>query len=69
MGKIIVIDPGHGGKDLGHKGVCIGLLEKDIVLELSLKLKERLEGLGAIIYLTREEDKKNSVRWKSSQSQ
>ena len=58
LGKIIVIDPGHGGENLGHKGVHLGLLEKDIVLELSFKLKEKLEKLGATIYLTREKDEK-----------
>lgn len=58
LDKIIVIDPGHGGEDFGYRGVNIGLLEKDIVLELSLKLKKRLEELGAIIYLTRDRDQK-----------
>jgi stage II sporulation protein D len=58
FGKILVIDPGHGGEELGHKGSLLGLLEKDIVLNLSLRLKEVLEELGATIYLTREKDEK-----------
>ncbi|NLX62629.1 MAG: N-acetylmuramoyl-L-alanine amidase [Tissierellia bacterium] len=57
-GKTIVIDPGHGGEDLGFKGDFLGLLEKDIVFNISLKLKEGLEALGASVYLTREGDDK-----------
>ncbi|HSH34975.1 N-acetylmuramoyl-L-alanine amidase, partial [Schnuerera sp.] len=55
-GKRIVIDPGHGGSDEGHKGDSLGLMEKDIVLNLSLKLKSKLEDLGVKVYLTREKD-------------
>ncbi|MCF6462336.1 N-acetylmuramoyl-L-alanine amidase [Clostridium sp. Cult1] len=57
-GKTIVIDPGHGGDDEGHKGNSSGLIEKDIVLKLSLKLKSKLEDLGVKVYLTREKDEK-----------
>ncbi|HHV38499.1 MAG TPA: N-acetylmuramoyl-L-alanine amidase [Tepidimicrobium sp.] len=56
IGKIIMIDPGHGGKDWGHKGIELGTLEKDIVLEASIKLKDSLESLGATVHLTRDED-------------
>lgn len=61
LGRIIMIDPGHGGDDLGHKGVELGLLEKDIVLKIAVKLKEKLEELGAVVYLTRDGDKKVSI--------
>ncbi|SHD76174.1 SpoIID/LytB domain [[Clostridium] ultunense Esp] len=57
-GKIIVIDPGHGGEDEGHRGDSLGLLEKDLVLKLALKLKSKLEDLGVTVYLTREKDEK-----------
>lgn len=54
--KLIVIDPGHGGSQTGARGPK-GLLEKDITLKLSLKLKEILEKeLKAEIILTREGD-------------
>lgn len=56
-GKKIMLDPGHGGDDIGHKGDYLGLLEKDITLKLGLELKRKLEGLGATVYMTREEDK------------
>jgi N-acetylmuramoyl-L-alanine amidase len=39
---VIVIDPGHGGKDPGTIGVT-GLKEKDVVLSIGLKLGELLK--------------------------
>lgn len=56
FGKILVIDPGHGGEDEGYKGDKLGLLEKDIVLKISLELKKQLTNLGAEVYMTRERD-------------
>jgi N-acetylmuramoyl-L-alanine amidase len=59
-GRIIVcIDPGHGGEDLGNVRVENGkitLQEKDIVLEHSLLLTERLREKGYEVVLTRETD-------------
>lgn len=43
----ICLDPGHGGKDPGAVGH--GLLEKDITLDLALRLKERLGEFNAIL--------------------
>lgn len=54
-GKIILIDPGHGGFDGGAKSRN-GVIEKDINLQICLKLKESLEGKGYKVYLTREND-------------
>lgn len=56
FGKILVVDPGHGGDDYGHKGDHLNLLEKDIVLKLSIDLKTKLEEKGAIVHLTRNRD-------------
>lgn len=52
----IVIDPGHGGHDPGAVGLK-GLYEKDVVLDIALKLKEILlaNPLNEVI-LTRETD-------------
>lgn len=52
--KVIVIDPGHGGKDPGC--VVNGYQEKDIVLQVSKKLKDALIQQGFEVYLTREGD-------------
>lgn len=55
-GIIVVIDPGHGGKDpgaIGHDGVK----EKDVVLGVSLKLRDMLKGMpGITTLLTRDKD-------------
>ena len=54
--KIIVIDPGHGGKDRGAKGIK-GLLEKDVVLDIALKLKKLIKKkLDYKVILTRNND-------------
>ncbi len=52
----IVLDPGHGGHDLGTVGPG-GLLEKDLVLSIALDLQKLLEDkLGAQVILTRTDD-------------
>ncbi|MBD5158154.1 MAG: N-acetylmuramoyl-L-alanine amidase [Butyrivibrio sp.] len=52
--KTVVIDPGHGGIDPGKVGVN-GSIEKDINLEISLKLKECLIAKGYEVVVTRED--------------
>jgi N-acetylmuramoyl-L-alanine amidase len=55
-GIIVVVDPGHGGKDPGAIGYN-DLKEKDVVLSVSLKLRDMLKNLPAITtLLTREKD-------------
>jgi N-acetylmuramoyl-L-alanine amidase len=51
----VVIDPGHGGTDPGKVGVN-GAKEKDINLQIALKLKSLLEEEGIQVVLTRAED-------------
>lgn len=50
----VCIDPGHGGTDPGAVGN--GLYEKDITLDICLKLKPLLEYNGITAMLTREGD-------------
>ena len=52
---VIVIDAGHGGNDPGKVGVS-GVLEKDINLEIALKLQERLVQNGIYVVMTRSSD-------------
>lgn len=59
FGKVIYLDPGHGGVDPG--AMYGGIKEKDINLELSKKIEEKLLSLGAIVYLTRYDDYDLSV--------
>jgi N-acetylmuramoyl-L-alanine amidase len=52
----IVIDPGHGGQDTGTVGPS-GLQEKDLVLDIALKLKTLVEEkLSSEVLLTRADD-------------
>lgn len=53
-GKIIILDPGHGGPDGGAVGGDI--LEKDVALQVSLYLKDYLQEQGALVLMTREDD-------------
>ncbi|SHM26779.1 N-acetylmuramoyl-L-alanine amidase [Caldanaerovirga acetigignens] len=52
--KIIVIDPGHGGSDPG--AVYAGVYEKDLNLDIAMRLKKLLEESGARVLMTRESD-------------
>ena len=51
-GVVIVVDPGHGGKDDGARAE--GVKEQDINLAISMKLKSALETQGAKVILTRD---------------
>jgi N-acetylmuramoyl-L-alanine amidase len=52
----IVIDPGHGGHDTGTIGPS-GLHEKDVVLDVGLRLKKLLEReVGCEVIMTRSDD-------------
>lgn len=58
----IVIDPGHGGRDVGATGPN-GLTEKTVTLDVARRLKARLERRdGLRVLLTRDEDRKRSLR-------
>lgn len=55
--KRIVVDPGHGGKDGGAPGATKGVLEKAVVLQMSLKLRDKIQReLGCKVILTRSTD-------------
>jgi N-acetylmuramoyl-L-alanine amidase len=55
-GTIVVIDPGHGGKDPGAIGYN-GIKEKDVVFSIALQLKDMLKTKpGITTLLTREKD-------------
>ncbi len=53
--KVIVIDAGHGGRDVGAIGAS-NAYEKNYTMETATNIKEYLEQLGAIVYLTRGND-------------
>jgi N-acetylmuramoyl-L-alanine amidase len=50
-GKVIVIDPGHGGPE---DGVCAnGLVESEVVADLASRIEGRLGAMGVTAFLTR----------------
>lgn len=51
----VVIDPGHGGADVG--ATREGIYEKDITLEVSKLLEENLKKMGVYTHMTRDRDK------------
>ena len=59
LGKVIYLDPGHGGLDPG--AMYKNIKEKNINLKISKNLENRLTKLGAIVYLTRYDDYDLSV--------
>jgi N-acetylmuramoyl-L-alanine amidase len=54
-GKIIVLDAGHGGPDGGAVGGT-DIVEKDITLEITKKVRDYLQEQGALVILTRNGD-------------
>ncbi|HBT46711.1 MAG TPA: cell wall hydrolase [Peptococcaceae bacterium] len=54
-GQVVVVDPGHGGIDVGARGPG-GTKESEIVLAISRHLAEFLQQGGARVFLTRQDD-------------
>jgi N-acetylmuramoyl-L-alanine amidase len=54
--KTIVLDPGHGGRDVGATGRRIRVKEKDRALYLARKIRDILEGAGIRVIMTRDDD-------------
>lgn len=52
---VVMLDPGHGGEDPGAHGP-MGTKEKDVVLEIARKTREKLRKEGFQVYMTRDED-------------
>ncbi|SFT15231.1 N-acetylmuramoyl-L-alanine amidase [Paenibacillus sp. BC26] len=67
-GKTIVLDPGHGGKDVGSTGGA-GTYEKDVTLLTALKVKEKLAGQGATVVMTRDSDTTISLKGRTQVAQ
>lgn len=54
-GHAVVIDPGHGGKDVGAIGPT-GLMEKGVTLDIALRVRRILVEDGIRVIMTRETD-------------
>jgi N-acetylmuramoyl-L-alanine amidase len=53
-GKLVVLDPGHGGKDNGTHSQWV--VEKEANLDIARRLKAVLESSGARVVMTRSDD-------------
>jgi N-acetylmuramoyl-L-alanine amidase len=53
---VIVIDPGHGGSNVGTHSVVDGRFEKEFTLDVAQRLKPLLEAEGWKVWLTRASD-------------
>lgn len=60
--NLIVIDPGHGGTEDGSKNKGQALVEKELNLDLSLRLQKHLESLGFKTVLTRYDDRQVDLK-------
>ena len=55
-GVLVAVDPGHGGHDRGACHLPSGLVEKEINLDMALRLERALKASGAQVVLTRRDD-------------
>jgi N-acetylmuramoyl-L-alanine amidase len=55
--RVIAIDPGHGGTDIGTANEKLGLKEKVFALDVAFRLKKLLEAAGYKTVMTRSDDR------------
>lgn len=58
--KFVVVDPGHGGSDVG--ATRNGIYEKNITLDISERVADLLRKKGYEVYMTRDADKTVSLK-------
>ena len=58
QGVVVILDPGHGGKDGGtvFTQTSQPIVEKDVALDVALRAERDLEALGATVVMTRSTD-------------
>lgn len=61
FGKIIYLDPGHGGADPG--AIYNNLYESNLNLKIAFKIQEVLQKEGATVFITRYDDYDLSVKY------
>ena len=53
----VVIDPGHGGAETGARNETLGIFEKDLNLDVAIRVRELLEEVGVNVVMTRYDDR------------
>ena len=53
----VVIDPGHGGTETGARNETLGIFEKDLNLDVAIRVRELLEEVGVNVVMTRYDDR------------
>jgi N-acetylmuramoyl-L-alanine amidase len=66
-GKTIVLDPGHGGVDIGTTSIT-GTHEKDLTLATAQAVEQKLKNVGVNVIMTRDNDTFISLQQRSSLS-
>ena len=61
LGRVVVIDSGHGSTNRGTQSVYNKKYEKEYTLDWGLRLKKLLQAKGWRVYLTRTRDKEMSL--------
>lgn len=64
LNKIVVIDAGHGGKEVG--ATYSGVYEKDLNLKIAQHAKAELEKNGVRVYMTRNSDSTTSLSYRTT---
>lgn len=54
--RVVALDPGHGGRDNGTRNQSLNLREKELTLDVAMRLKALLEQRGFKVVLTRTDD-------------
>ncbi|RAP76889.1 N-acetylmuramoyl-L-alanine amidase [Paenibacillus montanisoli] len=67
-GKMIVLDPGHGGKDVGSIGGA-GTYEKEVTLQTAQHIGRKLTEQGATVVMTRQADTTISLKGRTEVAQ
>ncbi|MGB9430665.1 MAG: N-acetylmuramoyl-L-alanine amidase [Candidatus Acidiferrum sp.] len=65
--NIVVLDPGHGGTDLGARGTE-GIRESEVVLQFAAQVRRALEGQGFQVIQTRESNENPSFDDRSARA-
>ncbi|HKG28213.1 MAG TPA: N-acetylmuramoyl-L-alanine amidase, partial [Thermomicrobiales bacterium] len=55
-GARVMLDPGHGGDDPGAINDAVGLVERELVLDIARRTAARLEEAGYSVALTRDDN-------------